>query len=230
MRNYKLTRDEMVLTQLRRRGIEDDRVLEAMTAVKRHEFVNEAFQNRAYEDTPLPIELGQTISQPFIVARMTELLQVRPTDKILEIGTGSGYQAAVLSRLAAKVFTIERHFELAKTARARLEASGYTNVIVKHGDGTIGWSEHAPFDKVLITASAPQLPKTLSLQLKEGGRMIFPMGADREQKLMVADKIDGELQIQDKGTVSFVPLIGREGFSDPGADPRQYMSGRSAVR
>ncbi|MCL4304462.1 protein-L-isoaspartate(D-aspartate) O-methyltransferase [bacterium] len=230
MRNYKLTRDEMVLTQLRRRGIQDERVLEIMARVKRHEFVDEAFQNRAYEDTPLPIEQGQTISQPFIVARMTELLEIQPTDRVLEIGTGSGYQAAILGHLASKVFTIERHFELAKTARLRLEACGLTNVLVKHGDGTIGWSEHAPFDKILITAAAPQLPKTLATQLREGGRMIFPMGAEREQKLVVVDKVGGELQQREMGVVSFVPLIGREGFSDPGADPRQYMSGRSAVR
>ncbi len=220
----------MVLTQLQRRGVSDERVLEAMRQVKRHEFVDEAFQSRAYEDTPLPIENGQTISQPFIVARMTELLGVELTDKILEIGTGSGYQAAILARLAGKVFTIERHFGLAKSARAKLEAAAATNVLVKHGDGTIGWSEQAPFDKILITASAPHLPKTLSNQLKEGGRMIFPMGAGREQVLVVADKIGGELQMQEMGVVSFVPLIGREGFSDPGADPRQYMSGRSAVR
>lgn len=230
MRNYKLSRDEMVTTQLARRGISNERVLEAMRQVKRHEYVEEPFQNRAYDDTPLPIENGQTISQPYIVAKMTELLDVQPTDKVLEIGTGSGYQAAVLCMLAGKVVTIERHFELAKTARARLEAAGLTNVIVKHGDGTIGWSTHAPYDKILITASAPHLPKTLSNQLKEGGRMIFPMGEGREQKLVVADKRGGELELQEVGTVSFVPLIGREGFSDPGSDPRQYMSGRSAVR
>ncbi len=140
MRNYKLSRDEMVLTQLTRRGITNERVLEAMRQVKRHEYVDAAFQNRAYEDTPLPIENGQTISQPYIVAKMTELLDVQSTDKVLEIGTGSGYQAAVLCMLAGKVFTIERHFELAKTARAKLEAAGFTNVIVKHGDGTIGWT------------------------------------------------------------------------------------------
>lgn len=220
----------MVLTQLQRRGITDPRVLDAMRQVKRHEFVDEAFQNRAYEDTPLPIDSGQTISQPFIVAKMTELLNVQPTDRILEIGTGSGYQAAILCVLAGKIFTIERHFGLAKEARAKLEAAGFSNVVVKHGDGTIGWSEHAPFDKIIITASAPNLPKTLAKQLKEGGRMIFPMGAGREQVLQVADKIDSELQIQEMGTVSFVPLIGREGFNDPGSDPRQYMSGRSAVR
>lgn len=220
----------MVLTQLQRRGITDSRVLDAMRQVKRHEFVDQAFQNRAYEDTPLPIDSGQTISQPFIVAKMTELLNVQPNDRILEIGTGSGYQAAILCVLAGKVFTIERHFGLAKEARARLEAAGLSNVVVKHGDGTIGWSEHAPFDKIIITASAPNLPKTLSKQLKEGGRMIFPMGAGREQVLQIADKVDGELQIQEMGMVSFVPLIGREGFSDPGSDPRQYMSGRSAVR
>ncbi|MBK6767009.1 MAG: protein-L-isoaspartate(D-aspartate) O-methyltransferase [bacterium] len=230
MRNYKLSRDEMVTTQLARRGITNERVLDAMRQVKRHEYVEQAFQNRAYEDTPLPIESGQTISQPYIVAKMTELLDVQPTDKILEIGTGSGYQAAILCMLASKVVTIERHFDLAKTARARLEAAGFTNVIVKHGDGTIGWSQHAPYDKILITASAPHLPRTLSNQLKEGGRMIFPMGEGREQKLVVADKRGGELELQEVGTVSFVPLIGREGFTDPGSDPRQYMSGRSAVR
>jgi protein-L-isoaspartate(D-aspartate) O-methyltransferase len=213
--NYKLSREEMVVTQLERRGIRDPRVLEAMRRVKRHHFVEAAFQDRAYDDTPLPIDEGQTISQPYVVARMTSLLEVQPTDKILEVGTGSGYQAAVLAEIARKVYSIERHMPLLMRARRNLESLGYSNVVLKHGDGTIGWAEFAPYDKIVITAAAPSFPKTLFSQLREdGGVMIFPMGEMRTQQLMRVERRGEEAMMQDTGQVSFVPLIGREGWAN----------------
>jgi protein-L-isoaspartate(D-aspartate) O-methyltransferase len=211
--NYRLSREEMVLTQLEKRGIRDPRVLEVMRKIKRHHFVEPAFLDRAYDDSPLPIEEGQTISQPYIVARMTSLLEVQPTDKVLEIGTGSGYQAALLAELAYKVYSIERYLSLSRKARARLEEHGYTNVVLKQGDGTIGWAEFAPYDKIIVTAAAPKFPKTLFLQLKEGGRLVFPMGEKRTQSLMLVTRHGDEAHTQEVGQVTFVPLIGREGWA-----------------
>lgn len=210
--NPKLARDEMVLAQVERRGIHDPRVLEAMRKVKRHEFVEQAFRERAYDDTPLPIEEGQTISQPYMVARMTSLLEIKPTDRILEIGTGSGYQAAILAELAAKVYSIERHISLVKRARTIIDRQGYKNIILRHGDGTIGWEEFSPFDKILITAASPGFPRTLYGQLSDGGLMIFPMGEKQSQALLMVEKSGEEPVIHEAGQVSFVPLIGREGW------------------
>lgn len=203
----------MVLTQLERRGIKDARVLEAMRTVKRHHFVEPAFRDRSYDDTPLPIDEGQTISQPYVVARMTSLLQIQPTDRVLEIGTGSGYQAAVLAELAKKVYSIERHLVLMQKARAMLEQQGYRNVILRAGDGTIGWADAAPFDKIIITAASPGFPKTLFGQLKDGGLMVFPMGEKRTQTLMLVERQGDEAVTTEAGGVSFVPLVGREGWS-----------------
>lgn len=214
MLNYKLSREEMVLTQLERRGIRDPRVLEAMGKVKRHLFVAPAFRDRAYDDTPLPIDEGQTISQPYVVARMTSLLQLQPTDKVLEIGTGSGYQAAILAELTRKVYSIERHLLLLQKARKVIEELGYQNIVLKQGDGTIGWAESAPFDKIVITAATPTFPKTLFSQLKDGGLMVFPMGEKRMQQLAVVERHGEEAIMQDAGQVSFVPLIGREGWTN----------------
>ncbi|MDD5087996.1 MAG: protein-L-isoaspartate(D-aspartate) O-methyltransferase [bacterium] len=213
MLNYRLSREEMVLTQLERRGINDPRVLEAMREVKRHHFVEPAFRDRSYDDTPLPIDEGQTISQPYVVARMTSLLRLQPTDKVLEIGTGSGYQAAVLARLAHKVYSIERHFSLMQKARVVLEQEGCRNVILRSGDGTIGWADAAPFDKIIITAASPAFPKTLFGQLKDGGLMVFPMGEKRTQMLMLVERQGDEAVTTEAGGVSFVPLVGREGWS-----------------
>lgn len=212
MLNYRLSREEMVLTQLERRGISDQRVLDAMRSVKRHHFVDPSFRDRAYDDTPLPLEEGQTISQPYVVARMTSLLNVQPTDTVLEIGTGSGYQAAVLATLARKVYSIERHLTLLQRARRTLEEQGFSNVVLKHGDGSIGWSEFAPFDKIIITAAAPAFPKTLFSQLKDAGLMIFPQGEKRTQILRLIERQGDEAIPQESGHVSFVPLIGREGW------------------
>jgi protein-L-isoaspartate(D-aspartate) O-methyltransferase len=202
----------MVLTQLERRGLHDPRVLEAMRKVKRHHFVEAAFRDRAYDDTPLPIDEGQTISQPYVVARMTSLLEIQPTDKALEIGTGSGYQAAVLAELCYKVFSIERHMNLLQKARQALDEQGYANVVLKQGDGTIGWAEFAPFDKIIITAAAPKFPKTLFSQLKDGGLMVFPMGEKRTQDLVLVRRNGEEAMMKEVGQVAFVPLVGREGW------------------
>lgn len=212
--NYKLSREEMVLTQIERRGIADQRVLEAMRKVKRHHFVEPAFRDRAYDDTPLPLDEGQTISQPYVVARMTSLLDVRLTDKVLDIGTGSGYQTAILAELSRKVYSIERHMPLLMKARRNLDAEGYTNVVLKQGDGTIGWAEFAPFDRILISAAAPVFPKTLFNQLRDGGVMVFPMGEMRMQKLIVVERHGEEALTREAGQVSFVPLIGREGWAN----------------
>ncbi len=214
MLNPKLSREDMVLTQLERRGIHDSRVLEAMRKVKRHEFVEPAFRDRAYEDTPLPIEEGQTISQPYMVGRMTSLLEIQPADRVLEVGTGSGYQTAVLAELASKVFSIERHLRLLLRARTILEQQGYRNVVLRHGDGTIGWAEFAPYDKILITAAAPSFPRTLFGQLRDGGMMIFPMGEKQSQSLLLVERHGDEAVMHEAGTVSFVPLIGREGWQN----------------
>ena len=220
----------MVHMQLERRGINDPRVLDAMRRVKRHHFVESAFQDRAYEDTPLPIEEGQTISQPYIVGRMTSLLNIQPTDRVLEIGTGSGYQAAVLAELADKVFTIERHMPLTRKARINLEGQGYRNVVSKSGDGTIGWAQYAPFDKIIITASSPVFPKTLFGQLKEGGLLVMPMGEKRNQKLALIERVNGEAIMNEVGQVTFVPLIGKEGWKADDSSDSISMSGRGAVR
>ena len=212
MLNPKLARDEMVLTQVERRGVLDPKVLAAMRKVKRHEFVEQAFRERAYDDSPLPIEEGQTISQPYMVARMTALLDLRPEDRVLEIGTGSGYQTAILAELVSKVYSIERHVRLLQRARAVLDQQGYRNVVLRHGDGTIGWKEFAPFNKILVTAAAPSFPRTLFDQLAEGGLMIFPMGEKQFQALMMVEKRESEPILHEAGQVSFVPLIGREGW------------------
>ena len=212
MLNYRLSREEMVLTQLERRGIHDERVLNAMRKVKRHHFVEPAFRDRAYDDTPLPIDEGQTISQPYVVARMTDLLEIQPTDNALEIGTGSGYQAAVLAELCHKVFSIERHMNLLQKARQALDEQGYANVVLKQGDGTIGWAEFAPFDKIIITAAAPKFPKTLFSQLRDGGLMVFPMGEKRTQDLVLVRRNGEEAMMKEVGQVAFVPLVGREGW------------------
>ncbi len=214
MLNPKLSREDMVLTQLERRGIRNPRVLDAMRKVKRHEYVEPAFRDRAYEDTPLPIEEGQTISQPYMVGRMTALLEIQPTDRVLEVGTGSGYQTAILAELASKVFSIERHLRLLLRARTILEQQGYRNVVLRHGDGTIGWSEFAPYDKILITAAAPSFPRTLFGQLRDGGMMIFPMGEKQSQSLLLVERHGDEAVMHEAGTVSFVPLIGREGWQN----------------
>jgi protein-L-isoaspartate(D-aspartate) O-methyltransferase len=200
-------RQLMVDSQLRARGISDPRVLEAMLRVPRHEFVLEAYWSQAYEDHPLPIGNGQTISQPYIVARMLESLQLTPADKVLEVGTGSGYVTALLAELAAQVFSIERHAALADRARKVLAALGYTNTQVLVGDGTLGLSSNAPFDAILVSAAASDLPSTLVGQLGNAGRMIIPVGYPGSQQLQFIRMQNGQPTISLRELVLFVPLV-----------------------
>jgi protein-L-isoaspartate(D-aspartate) O-methyltransferase len=202
-------RERMVDEQLRARGVADARVLEAMRRVPRHLFVEEALRDRAYGDYPLPIGEGQTISQPYMVGRMTELLRLTGREKVLEIGTGSGYQAAVLGELAARVCTIERLARLAARARETLEALGFRNVWVRTANGTFGWPDEAPFDRILVAAGGPTVPPPLFEQLAEGGRMVMPVGGEDSQRLTLVDKVHGEMRVTDEAGCTFVKLIGK---------------------
>lgn len=207
---FRQDRETMVARQIRDRGVTDPAVLEAMRRIPRHCFVSSGSRDEAYEDYPLPIGQGQTISQPYIVALMTAFLKVGPGDRVLEVGTGSGYQAAVLSVLVRDVFTIEIEPELARQARERLACLGYRNVHVRLGDGRLGWQEWAPFDGIVVTAAAPSVPPALVRQLKEGGRICIPLGeADEIQVLTVLEKDPfGRLVAKEKVPVRFVPLRG----------------------
>jgi protein-L-isoaspartate(D-aspartate) O-methyltransferase len=199
----------MVLRHLQARGISDPLVLFAMGKVPREAFVPESLTEFAYEDSALPIEAGQTISQPYIVARMIELLELDPTDRVLEVGAGSGYAAAVLSRIASKVYSIERHEELAKQAKERLDRLGYDNVEIVWADGTLGYPQQAPFNAILVSAGGPKIPVTLKQQLAIGGRLVIPVGRDTHQTLYQVRRIDEDnFQEEDHGSVAFVPLIG----------------------
>jgi len=199
----------MVEDQLVRRGITDARVLEAMRRVPRHLFVEEALRERAYGDHPLPIGEEQTISQPYIVALMTELLELAGPEKVLEVGTGSGYQTAVLAELTRRVCSVERLPRLAERARALLEQLGYANVWVRVGSGTLGWSDEAPFDRILVTAGAPSVPPPLFQQLAEGGRLVLPVGDAANQMLTSVEKLDGEMKTRAHGECKFVKLRGK---------------------
>jgi len=202
-------RHEMVAGQIANRGISDKRVLDAMRAVPRHEFVPENVRDLAYTDQPLPIGHGQTISQPYIVAFMTKALAPKPTDKVLEIGTGSGYQAAVLSKLVKHIYTIEIVKPLADRAASTLKKLDYKNVTVKAGDGYQGWAEHAPFDSVIVTCAPDHVPEPLVAQLREGGKMIIPVGrAWGAQELYLLEKKDGKVQRTSVLPVRFVPMTG----------------------
>ncbi len=203
----KLARKDMVYSQIVARGISDKNVINAMLKVERHKFVPKEYEKLAYGDFPLPIAEGQTISQPYIVALMTEKIEPGPADKVLEVGTGSGYQAAVLSLLVNRVYTIEIIESLAKTAAQRLAALGFLNIEVRHGDGFLGWPEAAPFDAVIITCAPPKLPQPLVEQLAEGGRLIVPLGEDF-QMLTLYRKIDGNLEKEEITPVLFVPMKG----------------------
>jgi protein-L-isoaspartate(D-aspartate) O-methyltransferase len=204
---YSSLRRAMVDSQLRRRGITDERVLEAMLRVPRHEFAPERYRDQAYEDHPLPIDEGQTISQPYIVAIMLEALALSPSDRVLEIGTGSGYLSALLAELTAQVISIERHAGLAHGARQLLSALGYNHVRVITGDGTRGFREAAPYDAIIASAAAPEVPHELVGQLAEGGRMIIPVGQQDTQQLQLIEQRNGTLHTALRELCRFVPMI-----------------------
>jgi protein-L-isoaspartate(D-aspartate) O-methyltransferase len=207
-------RARMVADQLRKRDIRDERVLSAMTAVERDAFVPERDRDAAYTDSPLPIGGGQTISQPYIVARMTELLAVGTGDRVLDVGTGSGYQAAVLAELGCLVTSIERDPDLALAAMDHLVAAGYGDrVIVRVGDGSLGVPDEAPWDGIVVAAGAPAIPDSLREQLRDGRRLVIPVGGLREQSLMVVERHGDEWTEQSDGPCVFVPLVGAEGWT-----------------
>ncbi len=211
--SFVAARHEMVDRQLSSRGIRDPRVLTVMSAVPRHRFLPESLARVAYSDRAVPLALGQTVSQPYMVAAMTEALAVRPSDRVLEVGTGSGYQTAVLAALAREVYTVERLAELADEARLRLARLRLANVEVLVGDGTLGWPEHAPFDAILVTAAAPSVPSPLFDQLDDdGGRLVAPIGERRLQQLTRYVRTGTELKGESLMPCRFVPLLGKEGW------------------
>ncbi len=200
-------REKMVRVQLAERGIRDLRVLDAMRNVPRHEFVSESFRQEAYEDHPLPIAEGQTISQPYIVAAMLEHLALQSTDRVLEIGTGSGYVTALLSLLCAEVYSVERNAQLAASAESTLHRLKYRNVKIRVGDGIQGWAEYAPFDAILVSAATAEMPPALFAQLREGGRMMVPVGPPYSQELQLIRKVDAQPDVNILEGCRFVPLV-----------------------
>jgi len=202
-------RARMVDEQLARRGITDARVLDVMRRIPRHRFVEEGLTHGAYEDHPLPIGEGQTISQPYIVALMTSLLELTGQEKVLEVGTGSGYQTAVLGALTRRVCSIERLPRLAERARATLEALGVQNVWIRVGNGALGWPDEAPFDRILVAAGGPSVPPPLVEQLADGGRMVLPVGSPEDQVLTVVERVGGQTQTRQAGECKFVKLVGK---------------------
>lgn len=211
---YESLREEMVGVQIASRGIRDKQVLEAMRIVPRHTFVPPEYRHAAYFDGPLPIGNGQTISQPYIVALMTELLELKGGERVLEIGTGSGYQAAILAQIAGEVHTIERHASLARLASQTLKASGCDNVHVHIGDGTKGLPEFAPYSAVIVTAAAPKIPQALLDQLEDGGRLVIPIGGTGTQILERWRRCGDDFKRENVLSVAFVPLIGEEGWKE----------------
>jgi len=211
---YRLARERMVETQIKARGIKDERVLKAMLKVPRHLFVDEALRDQAYGDFPLPIGEGQTISQPYIVALMTEALELKGNERVLEVGTGSGYQTAILAELALWVYTIERFFTLLERAKKVLTELGYKNISFKLDDGTLGWKEVAPFDAIIVTAASPDIPPPLVEQLSEGGRIVIPVGDEFSQTLIKGVKKGGKLHTKALESVRFVKLVGAYGFKE----------------
>lgn len=215
--DYALLRKNMIEEQLMPRGIRNQKVLEAFYKLERHKFVPVNLRNNAYADFPLPIGEGQTISQPYMVALMTECLDLTGQEKVLEIGTGSGYQAAILAELAREVYSIERFQALAKNAETVLKELGYTNIKVKVDDGTLGWPEVAPFDRIIITAATPKIPQPLIEQLKESGKLILPLGESFGQILTLVEKKKNKLLFQEICGCVFVPLVGKYGWGSENA-------------
>ena len=202
----------MVQEQLIPRGISDPQVIEAMRTVPRHCFVDDALQSRAYGDFPLPISAGQTISQPYIVALMTEALKLTGSERVLEVGTGSGYQAAILSRLCSQVYTVERINLLLAGARRVFDQLRYFNIVAKLDDGTLGWPEHGPYDAIMVTAGGPEVPEPLIDQLEDGGRLVIPVGDQHLQVLQLLEKKEDGIQIKELEKVRFVDLVGEYGW------------------
>jgi protein-L-isoaspartate(D-aspartate) O-methyltransferase len=212
---FQNARERMVETQLVARGIRDPHVLDAMRRIPRHMFIEEGLQERAYGDYPLPIGEGQTISQPYIVASMTELLALKGDERVLEIGTGSGYQTAILAELAAQVFTIERISSISERARIILDRLGYRNIIFRIGDGSIGWREFSPYHGIMVTAASPEVPQSLAEQLAaDGGRMVIPIGPPYSQDLVVVERRNNTYHKTVISGCVFVPLIGRHGWKE----------------
>ncbi len=214
MIDFKSLQEEMVTQQIMRRGVVTPRVIEAFRKVPRHLFVPEQFQSHSYNDHPLPIGEGQTISQPYIVALMTNLLDLSGEDKVLEIGTGSGYQAAILAELGKEVYTTERHKLLAERAEKIFKELNYQNVKVIVGDGTKGWKEFSPYQKIIVTASAPDVPQPLFIQLDEMGKLVIPIGGRWSQDLVLIEKRKGKMIRKSVCGCVFVPLIGEYGYKD----------------
>ncbi len=211
-------REEMVRRQIEARGIRAPKLLEVLRRIPRHEFVPGLFGRAAYEDHPLPIGAGQTISQPYMVALMTERLELTGKERVLEIGTGSGYQTAILSSLAAKVYTVERVSELARRAEEIFSRLGYSNIEVQVGDGTRGWEEHSPYDGIIVTAGAPVVPPPLLEELSEGGRLVIPVGGGYSQSLAIFRREGGRITRRDECGCVFVPLIGEYGWKNHGEE------------
>jgi protein-L-isoaspartate(D-aspartate) O-methyltransferase len=206
-------RFSMVETQLRQRGIRDERLLAAMSKVPRHEFVSQQNWNEAYADHPIPIAEKQTTSQPYMIAAMVQAAQIKPEDRVLEIGAGSGYQTALLAELASQVFAVERYASLAETAQKTLERLGYRNAKIITGDGSLGLAESAPFDAIIVSAAAPRIPQALTDQLAAGGRLLIPVGeADQQVLQLVQRNADGSISVRTLEGCRFVPLIGQQGF------------------
>ena len=213
MDGYEMLRAKMVARLREHYKIKDEKVLEVMNRVPRHLFVPTAIKHQAYKDNALPIEGQQTISQPFIVAKMTELLELKPSAKVLEIGAGSGYQTAVLSQIAQRIFAVERVPQLCEEAQNRLTKLGISNVTLKCADGTVGWDVYAPFDGILVAAGSPEIPTPLAHQLKVGGHLVIPIGEDQKsQRLIRVTRTEKEYVTQDFGACAFVPLIGEHGW------------------
>lgn len=207
--DFAVTRQKMIGRDIKGRGVKDPKVLNAMSRIARERFVDRGIAGQAYEDHPLPIGEGQTISQPYVVALMTEALKLKPSDRVLEIGTGSGYQAAVLAEIVSEVYTIEIRKRLAEKAERLLRDLGYRNIKVNYGDGYFGWQEHGPYDAIIVTAAANHIPPPLVRQLKEGGRLIIPLGSTiYSQILTIATKRKGELDVVQLDRVAFVPMVG----------------------
>lgn len=225
MTDFQHARDLMVDRQIARRGIRDERVLDAMRQVPREAFVGERYAGLAHDDAPLPIGEGQTISQPYIVAVMIEAAELKPDDKVLEVGSGSGYATAVMSRLAGRIHAVERYPSLAEEAASRLERLGFNNVETHVGDGTLGWPQAAPFDAILVAAAGPSIPVALQEQLAVGGRLVVPVGAGESQRLIrVRRRSAADFDREDLAAVRFVPLIGAQGWKRGDGDPDQSPS------